>query len=195
MIGIDLIDDTGYFNQRSAFLRHYAAIRSVILDCHVFLSVEANIGGHGPVLHMQWIKEQGLDANITMLREVTSAGRPGVWTSAELKSSMTDDLQVELHEHRILVYAGCIGRNPKGDIKELRTQLESFARYPSPTGKDGKCRLTGKGPANNQNDDGAMAFLLAHAMYKLLTSAPGCAKYNTSYMVCRPVLPSCKNIE
>lgn len=186
LIGVDLVEDVGYFNQRSAFLLHCAGVRNLILSCHLFLSVETNNGGHPAVVHYKWLEEAGLVEDVTLLRESTQAGRPGVWTSGELKSSMTDDLQRDLKSGRLLVYSGMVGRKPAQDVKELKAEFERFARYRTPAGR---VKLTGKGPNGSQNDDGAMSLLLAHAMYKTVCSPIGSKKYKTWSMMCSQELP------
>ena len=193
IVAIDLVEDEGYFAQRSAFLRHIKNVRDVINDCCIFLAVEANIGGHVATQHHEWIVAEHMEANTIMLKEATQRGNPGVWTDEDLKSSMTDEFAVALRDNRVLVFAGATGRNPDRDLGELRAQLERFTRYPKKSHVPGartKCKVSGKGPTNSLNDDGAMALLIAYAMYKTVTSPMGCVKYNTPSLPVPSGLPT-----
>jgi len=178
---MDLIGETGFYAQRDAFLDHISMLRRVIRNCVIFLAVESNIGGHVATQHYEWLELAGLARGIVLLNESTTAGLPGVWTHISMKESMCADFQNVLRYRVFTVYAGAIGRNVDADIKELEDEFKRYARYSTRgNGRNGTRShsvLSGKGPSNNLNDDGATATMQAYAMYRVLTSNVGIQKY------------------
>jgi hypothetical protein len=192
IIGIDLIQETGYHNQQSAFLKHISGVRTVIGSCPLFLSVEQNMGGHVAMQHYQWLLQSNMVADTCLLKEYTQKGLPGILTDSKLKTSMTSEFKKALADQLIRVYAGTIGQNVAADLKELRNQLGRFSYWPLKSkvpGRSTRVPVSGKGANNNMNDDGAMALLICYAMYIMLTSGIGTAKYGTDSLILTDPIP------
>lgn len=150
------------------------------------------MGGHVAAQHHEWLIQSNMAQDTRLLTEYTQKGLPGILTDSKLKTSMTAEFKKALADQSIRVYAGAIGQNVAADLKELRNQLGRFSYWPLKSkipGRSTRVPVSGKGANNNMNDDGAMALLICYAMYKMLTSGIGAAKYNTDNLLLADPIP------
>ena len=191
MIGIDAITESGYEEQKSAFLRHIADVRFLISKCPLFLAVESNLGGHAAQQHYVWLKERNLDVGVILLKESSQRGLPGIWTSPYLKTVMKDDLHIALKRGILGISRSVAGEKPMVDLEELRNQLLRYSKFPIPQKSPGgvpKYALSGKGASCNMNDDLAMALMINNSMAITVSSPSGCVKYGTRNLVSKEPL-------
>jgi hypothetical protein len=101
-------------------------------------------------------------------------------TPPHTQERATEDFRISLGERRIALAArlfSASGRAGPGDAASQLKRWSKFSEPPRVPGGAGRMWFSGKGKTGTMNDDLAMCILLNHAVFRLLTSFSGTARY------------------